>query len=91
MSVKKAFLVKVHSGVLDYGHEFSLVQFHYDRVILAKFCARDRFANLPLRWALADLPEAGVYFKERRAAMLDLPGMDQGRSKSPWPRACAPF
>ena len=72
MSVKRSFLVKVQSGVLDYGHEFAVVQYHYDRSLLARFCGRDRFAPVPLRWALADVPEAGVYFKEQRAALLDL-------------------
>lgn len=72
-SVKRSFLTKVRSPVLDYGLCWDLLQFHYDRDVLAKFTARDRLTRgLSLRWALADQPETPLYMYEKQLALLDI-------------------
>lgn len=72
-SAKQSFLVKVRSPVLDYSMQWDLLQWHYDRHILARFCGRSAAApGIGLKWALADVPEAPLYFYERLLALTDL-------------------
>ena len=46
-SPKASFLVKVTSSIVEYGSSMELLQFHYDRDILAKLTGKARAARAP--------------------------------------------
>lgn len=72
-SVKQSFVVKLRSPVLDYSLDFPLLQFNYDRAILAKFTGRCAVAQgLSLQWSLADIPETQLYYEELNLALIDM-------------------
>ena len=57
-SPKASFLVKAFSSIVDYGCDYELLQFHYDRWIWSKFTARSAVAKgIALKYALKDICE----------------------------------
>ena len=62
--------VKACSPVLDFGLTADLVQWHFGRHLLSRFVGRAG-SGVPIRWALADVPEAPWYWERQRQLLVD--------------------
>lgn len=74
-SVKRSFLVKVLSSVLDYGSTWSLVQFQHDRAVLALFTGRHAATqglHMSMKQALRHVPETPQYLHLGLLALTDM-------------------
>ncbi|CAJ1415319.1 unnamed protein product [Effrenium voratum] len=72
-SPKEAFLAKVCGPVQDYGLNYELIQFQFDRWVTGYFTARGAVgADTPLKWLLRRFPDAPQQNYATKSHVVDL-------------------
>ena len=73
MSAKEAFMAKLCAPILDYGLDYDLIQFQFDRWVLSYFTSRSGVCpDLQLKWLLRRFPDAPQQNYMNKLYIVDL-------------------